>query len=250
MFVILTMLVGICPFTVFAETAEVVDEKTCTELTNPNDILNLSIQQYKEKKSNVNSLRTHQNVLTTKSNDSDEIIANQLLKETTYSDGTVEKEYVATNILILDENNNKVGISQIVTSQANGGYAVTSGGKYNIIDFLQAHYTLRFVENGDEIRCDHLKNTLVGSYGTYSVSQIDCSFISRYAFGEGGNENEDHVYIRKPKPNVTYTTNNPKPMFILRQYFSILYVGSIITYSDGSEYELPIDLTQYFPFDN
>lgn len=220
-----------------AEESVVVQEEKYQEITDPYEILEMALQQGKE---------TVVQYSMTEETNNDDVSVTQLLAEKTFSDGTQEKLYATTNLLILDENDQQVGMMQLLESNAtieNNGSITSSGGNYNLVVSCTAYWEWKKENSVDYARCTHTTNQVVGSTsGQYSVTQLDCAFR---ASDDIWTEPTyiDHVYINYPTPYVTYTATNPRQTFFNdAPYYAEIAAGVVITYSDGTTYEIYIDV--------
>ncbi len=226
-------------FTIFACASPVmVEKKEYQEIVDPYELLRLAIQQRKD------------TIIEYYSMDEEEdgnIVISQLLENKVFSNGSQERLYATTSFLILDENNQQVSTAQLLADNAEvdrNGNITSSGGNYNLAVSCTAYWEWKRGEDGSSLaRCTHTTNQVVGNTnGQYSVRQLDCAFkasddiwtLPTYI---------DEVFIDYPDPYVLYTAANPNGMFFLdKPYFSVIAAGVVITYNDGTTYEIYIDM--------
>lgn len=240
-FMAITMVLLSGSFNSFVSCAEeavvVVQEEQYQEITDPYELLEMALQQ---------SESIAMRYAVKEESDSDDVSVTQLIAERTLSDGTQEKQYATTSLLILDENDQKVGMTQLIESNAtieNSGSITSSGGNYNLVVSCTAYWEWKKENGVDYARCTHTTNQVVGNTsGQYSVTQLDCAFrASNDIWTEP--TYIDHVYINYPTPYVTYTATNPRQTFFNdAPYFAEIAAGVVITYSDGTTYEIYIDV--------
>lgn len=164
------------------------------------------------------------------------IVLKQLISESVYSDGSVEKTYAATNIELFDYNPQSKSVE-------NKSYT-DSWGYSDIACYITAYYTVEsggrsihsvsfsYTKNGSS--SINVRKTQMYSHGIYDALDPD-GYIERYAT------------YNYPSPNVIYNLNTDDDRVYNSSYTCQFNVGAVVTFSDGTvsdDYDLMIFLEQ------
>lgn len=215
----------------------IVEIEEYQEITDPYELLRLALLQYEDDKIESFCMDNETN---------GNISISQIIENKVFSNGSQERLYATTNFLILDENNQQVSIAQLLESNAEvdlNGNITSSGGNYNLAVSCTAYWEWKREGGYTMARCSHTINQVVGNTsGQYWVKQLDCAFKASDDIGNLPTY-IDEVFIDYPTPYVMYTATNPNRMFFLdTPYFAIIAAGVVITYNDGTTYEIYIDI--------
>lgn len=224
--------------TVSSDEPYLVSVENYPQITDQDDLLSLAMQQYEEKV----AMRSKMN---SSNSSSDEIVATQVLQESTYSDGSITRKVSNTALLLVDENGEKISASDY---RAN--YHQTSGSWGSIYGSLEFCVD-EMIGGAPTIRGIYVK-AATGYGGPYQTTMIRTGY----------HVVEEWVYERSTQ---TQDFPNPRPAQVCQmniQYKEWVQLNSAIsTYAQGyaffynnqgtvdeynKQYVLVIDAQEYY----
>lgn len=167
----------------------------------------------------------------------------QLIKETTYSDGTSEKEYAVSTITLMDNNTT----SQEVSLFAYDNSSVPKyWGKYDIACTVTAYIT-NFYGSGTETGIRLNYTTFVfNDNGSNPVYVSQAQMYSHGIYDPASEPNiERYATYNYPSSGTVYSLNSDDSRIYGGGGYQTLYCGAVVYLSDGSvsgQYDLQIIL--------
>ncbi|WMJ85991.1 hypothetical protein [Anaerocolumna sp. MB42-C2] len=208
---------------------------TYNRITDLDELIRLAITQANEKSNNRNSfnIRDEENI------QNNGILATQLIKENTYSDGSIEKEYVIDNMAL---ENTVTG--DVITYVDSSLYKSLS--QYNVVAVQTVYYTLKYYESGvpglyNDILVRAKKEQSYVNYSTTPVAYIKHGIIASlmgYPFMDttvtNGTPGNGKKYTTSAKNSSYYKDDSTG------NYCTSLYVRT----GDNDSFELTVDLLE------